>query len=127
MNTISDAITYSLYKMDEGKFSVTLDYEWNAEEYEGCKNLAYYKGLPLTKCIEIIDNRYSEEGHAPDGFENHDVRLHSLNTDKLPVVSVQTLHLGNVNTLTYWNLPDLSEEEITLLKELDRKEHERKN
>ena len=127
MESATNAITFSLFQMGKGKFSVTIDYEWNAEEYEGCRNLAYYRDLSLTKCIEIIDSRYNEGGHAPDGFENHDARLGALNADKFPVVSVQTLHLGKVNTLTYWNLTSLSEEEITLLKELDRKEDERKN
>lgn len=47
--------------------------------------------------------------------------------DDYPIPAIQTLHNGKVFTATDLEMKGLTEEEITLLKELDRKENEGKN
>ena len=45
MNSISDAITYSLYKMGEGRFSVAITYEYKVGEKMGCNLFTYHRGM----------------------------------------------------------------------------------
>ena len=56
-----------------------------------------------------------------------DVRFSTYVIDDYPIPAIQTLHNGKVFTATDLEMEGLTEEEITLLKELDRKENEGKN
>ena len=124
MSLTFSAITYSLYKMDEGKFSVAITYEFRMGEMEGCKLLTYHRGVPLSKCLEVIENRHDEETRVPDDFDDPDVRFNTYMIDDYPIPSIQALNMGRIITATDLEMKGLTEEEITLLKELDRKEHE---
>lgn len=127
MNSVSDAITYSLYKMGEGKFSVAITYEYRIGVRERCNLFTYHRGIPLSKCLEVIENRHYEETRIPDDFNDPNVRFNTYMIDDYPIPSIQTLSKGKIITATDLEMKGLTEEEITLLKELDRKEHERKN
>lgn len=127
MDSVSDAITYSLYKMGEGKFSVAITYEYKVGEKMGCNLFTYHRGVPLSKCLEVIENRHDKETRIPDDFDDPDVRFSTYMIDDYPIPAIQTLHNGKVFTATDLEMKGLTEEEITLLKELDRKENEGKN
>ena len=127
MSLTFSAITYSLYKMDEGKFSVAITREDRIGELETCALLTYHRGIPLSKCLEVIENRHDEETRIPDDFDDPDVRFSTYMIDDYPIPAIQTLHNGKVFTATDLEMRGLTEEEITLLKELDRKENEGKN
>jgi hypothetical protein len=127
MSLTFSAITYSLYKMDEGKFSVAITREDRIGELETCALLTYHRGVPLSKCLEVIENRHDEETRIPDDFDDPDVRFSTYMIDGYPIPAIQTLHNGKVFTATDLEMKGLTEEEITLLKELDRKENEGKN
>lgn len=127
MSLTFSAITYSLYKMDEGKFSVAITREDRIGELETCALLTYHRGVPLSKCLEVIENRHDEETRIPDDFDDPHVRFNTYMIDNYPVPSIQALDKGKIITATDLEMKGLTEEEITLLKELDRKEHEHRN
>lgn len=122
MSLTFSAITYSLYKMDEGKFSVAITREDRIGELETCALLTYHRGVPFSKCLEVIENRCSEDTKIPDDFENSEVRYNTYMIDDFPVASIQSIDRGRVITATNLELEGLRSDEITLLEELHNRE-----
>lgn len=127
MSLTFSAITYSLYKMGEGKFSVAITYEYKVGEKMGCNLFTYHRGIPLSKCLEVIENRHDEETRIPDDFDDPDVRFSTYMIDNYPVPSIQALDKGKIITSTDLEMKGLTEEEITLLKELHNRERRVEN
>lgn len=127
MSLTFSAITYSLYKMGEGKFSVAITYEYKVGEKMGCNLFTYHRGIPLSKCLEVIENRHDEETRIPDDFDDPDVRFSTYMIDNYPVPSIQALDKGKIITSTDLEMKGLTEEEITLLKELHNRERHVEN
>lgn len=123
MNSTTNAVTYSLYRVDnEGKYSVAITYEWQYGTTYDFQLISYHRNVSLTKCLEVIENRCSEDTKIPDDFENSEVRYNTYMIDDFPVASIQSIDRGRVITATNLGLEGLRSDEITLLEELHNRE-----